>query len=246
MNIERAIKDVIETKLQEGVIERLVAENLEKGINKSLESLLGSYGDVTKVIESKIKDVMVKQLSGYDYSKYIVKLDYILTEILKNTALDNKKILENFKQFMTDEKIPNDIKLSDIFEKYCDYVAKDIDTSELEVNTDDTPTYEYVTVSFEVQEEEKKSWSLYSHATVFFECEKDEGVNFELRLSRWNEDKHWRLDFVGTTDLTSLRHLNEFQIYLIKLAQNCTKVIIDKYCDETEIQPEAEPEVYFS
>ncbi|WP_169727716.1 hypothetical protein [Acetobacterium malicum] len=39
MSIENAIKDVISESLESGMIERLVAENLEKGINKSLENL---------------------------------------------------------------------------------------------------------------------------------------------------------------------------------------------------------------
>jgi hypothetical protein len=89
VNIENEVRSVIEQKLSEGIIEQLVAENLKNGINKSLENLLGSYGDVTKVIEKNLKEVMVEQLSKYDYSKYIVKLDYVLTEILKNTVLDN-------------------------------------------------------------------------------------------------------------------------------------------------------------
>ena len=49
-SIETAIKDVITTKLAEGIIERLVAENLEKGINEALKSLLGRRGDVTDII----------------------------------------------------------------------------------------------------------------------------------------------------------------------------------------------------
>lgn len=245
MNIEQAVRDVIATKLEEGIIEKLVAENLEKGINKSLESLLGSYGDVTKVIEKKIKDVMVEQLSIYDYSKYIVRLDYTLTEILKHTALDNKKILENFKHLMTDKEIPDIINISAIFDEYCGYVAKNIDVSNLEVNTDDTPTYEDVEVSFEVQEEEKKSWSSYSRATVYFECEKDENMNFEVRLYRWKDNKEWRIESDRIHDIASLRHLNEFQIYFLKLNQNFTKISIDEWNDKTEVMPEQEPEATF-
>jgi len=243
VNIENEVRNVIEEKLQEGLIEKLVAENLEKGINKSLENLLGSYGDVTKVIEKSLKEVMVDQLSKYDYSKYIVKLDYVLTEILKNTVLDNKKILENFKDFMTDVEIPKVLKISDIFKKYCDYVAKNIETSDLEVDTcDGEPSYELVDVTFEIEEQEKKSWSSYSEATMVFECEKDENLNYELKLSRWNSDKFWKISIGEKCDLVSLRHLDEFKIYLMKISQNYTDIEIDDWNDNAEVQPESEPE----
>jgi len=245
MNIEQSIKDVITSKLEDGIIQKLVAENLEKGINKSLESLLGSYGDVTKVIEKSIKEVMIKQLSGYDYSKYIVKLDCVLTEILKNTALDNKKILENFKEFMTDIEIPKILKVSDMFEEYCKHVAENVDTSDLEVCTDDSPSYETVEVTYEVKEHEGKSWSSYSEASIFFECEKDENMNFEAKLRKWKNEK-WKLQINEECNISSLRHVNGFQIYLIKVSQNYSDIEIDNWSDEAEIQPEAEPEASFS
>lgn len=246
MNIENSIKDVIAKKLEEGIIEKLVAENLEKGINKSLENLLGSYGDITKVIEKKIKEVMIEQLSRYDYSKYIIKLDHVLTEILKNTTLDNKKILENFKELMTTKDIPKEIKVSEMFDKWCEYVEKNVDCSDLEVDTDDEPSYELVDVSFEVTELEKPSWSSIHRANIVFECEKDEGMNIEIEISKWKDKKVWDIDFKGNTEISSLRYLDEFKIYLIQLVQNFTKVNIDKWGDSIEIQPEQEPEISFS
>jgi hypothetical protein len=246
MNIEQQVKNVIEEKLSEGIIEKLVAENLEKGINESLKNLLGHYGDVTKVIEKNIKDVMIEQLSKYDYSKYIVKLDYVLTEILKSTALDNKKILENFKEFMMEIEIPKVLKVSEIFDRYCNYVAKNVDTSDLEVNTDDEPSYEAVNVSFEATEHEKKSWGYYSEVSIFFECEEDENMNFELKLKRWKDEKPWRISIDEKCELSSLRHLDEFKIYFIKLAQNFVDIEIDTWNDGTEVQPEAEPEASFN
>ena len=246
MNIEQSIKDVITTKLEEGIIQKLVAENLEKGINESLKNLLGHYGDITKVIEKKIKDVMIDQLSGYDYSKYIVKLDHVLVEILQNTALDNKKILENFKELMTSKDIPKEIKVSELFDKWCKYVEKNIDCSDLEVDTDDEPSYECVDVSFSVEEKEGCSWSSFKGATIFFECEKDEDMNIEIKLSKWKDKENWDIDFKGNTEISSLRYLDEFKIYLIQLAQNRTKLIIDKWSDETEVQPEQEPEASWS
>ncbi len=245
MNIEESIKDVIKSRLDEGIIERLVSENLEKGINKSLENILGSYGDVTKVIEGKIKEVMIDQLSGFDYSKYIVKLDCVLAEILKSTVLDNKKILENFKDLMVNEDIPKVVKLSDIFEKFNKYVSENVKTSDLEIDYDDSPSYECVTTTMEVEYEEERSWSSFKNAKVTFECEKDEDLNFEMHLSKFKEYP-WSLSLSLDTSISSLRYLDEFKIYLLKLQQAGTKIEIDNDDLSDEVRPEAEPEASYS
>lgn len=247
MSIEDAIKDVITAKIEEGMIERLVAENLEKGVNESLKKLLGSYGDVTKVIEEKIKDVMVKQLSSYDYSKYIVRLDSVLTEILKRTSLDNKKILENFKDLMVDHDIPKIVKLSDIFEQWKLHVAKNVDTSKLEVNYDDGVSYEMVEVTMEVEHEEKRSWSSsrFEYAKVIFECEKDEDLNFEIRLSKFMKYP-WSLSLEIDDSIRSLRYLDDLKIYLLRLKQADARIEIDKEDLSDEVEPEKEPEASFS
>jgi hypothetical protein len=245
MTIENQIKDVITAKLEEGIIEKLVAENLEKGINKSLENLMGNYGDVTKVIQDKIKSVMIKQLEGYDYSEYVVKLDVVLTEILKHTSLDHKKMLDNFKDLMTDMEFPKVVMLTDIFEKFKKHVAKAVDTSNLEVITDDRPSYECVSVTMEVEHEDNRSWSRFQTARAIFECEKDEKLNFELRLSKF--DKYpWHVSTDIDTSIKSLRSLDEFKIYLLKLFQTSVNIEIDNSYLEDEVEPEAEPEASFT
>lgn len=245
MNIEKSIKDVIQQKLENGTVEKLVAENLEKGINEALGSLFRSYGDVTKIIESKIKEVLVQQIEHYDFSDYVVKLDYVLTEILKNTALDNKKILENFKSFMTDVEIPKKLKVSDLFEQYCNYVSKNVSTYGLEVNTDDDPCYENVDICCEVTELDKPTWSSYKEAKIYFTCDHDEDMNIEIPIKKW-KDGPWRLDITTKCDISSLRRMNDFTIYLLKVNQNYAEIEIDTWHDEYSVEPEEKPEVSFN
>lgn len=248
MSIENAVKDVITAKLSEGIVERLVSENLEKGVNESLKKLLGSYGDVTEVITKKIKEVMIKQLETYDYSQYVVKLDCVLTEILKKTSLDNKKILENFKELMVDSEFPKVVKLSEIFNQFKQFVSKNIDTSNLEVDYDDGVSYENVNVTMEVEHEEKRSWSSssFEYAKVIFECEKDESLNFEIRLSKFMK-YGWSLSAEVDTSIASLRHLDDLKIYLLKLKQSGADIEIDEeYISDDDVEVEAEPEASFS
>src|SRR5690606_29777527 len=117
MNLENSIKDVISKKLVDGTVEKLVEEHLQKGVTKALENLFSSYGDVTKVIEEQVKSVMVPYLENYDYSEYITKLDSVLVDVLKNTALENKKLLTNFRELMVHEE-RKEIKITELFEEW--------------------------------------------------------------------------------------------------------------------------------
>ena len=248
MSLENNISEVIQKQLQGDLIEKVVAEQLEKCVRNAVDSLFGSWGDCKKIVEEKIKEVMVPQLSQYDYSKHILKLDHVLTEVLKATTLDNRKLLENFKEFMLMEEVPKEVKVSEIYDKYMKHVADNVDTDGLEVVFDDGPSYEYVETEMEIEEEEGRSWSSFKYAKLFMECKKQdeeqENLNVEVGLSRWNKDEEnvWSISFSKQLDLTSLRHMDDFTIYLMKLAQNGTKVIVDTWSESDEVTPSKEPE----
>lgn len=232
MNLENSIKDVITKKLEDGTVEKLVSEQLEKGVVNALNSLFRSYGDVTKVIEEKVKCVMVPYLENYDYSKYITKLDSVLVDVLKNSALDNKKLLENFKTLMVGESIPEEIKMSDIFKKWCEYCENNVDKSELDLD------YEggYINVSFSI-EDVSNDWSNYKTLMVTFECEEDEDLRFEFSIQTWrkNENEKYSSNYKRPCELNSLRHLNDFEMLLLQVSQGYENIVLDSDGDSDEI-----------
>lgn len=244
MNLENSIKDVISKKLEDGSIEQAIETQLEKGINNALEGLFRSYGDITKLIEEKIKSIMVPYLESYDYSQYITKLDAVLVEVLKSSCSDHKNLLENFKDLMTVQDKQSHIKLSTLFEKWVKYVEEHVETDGLEINYDDEPTYESVEVTLEVREEERPSWSSFENATILFECEHDEKMNFAVRVSHWKDssNKNWDIHYQGVHSISSLRHLNSFEILLMNLSQNGVKIEIDTNYEEEWVKPESKPE----
>lgn len=245
MNIENSIKDVISKKLEDGTVENLVAEQLEKGITNALDNLFRSYGDVTKVIEDKVKSVMVPYLENYDYSDYIVKLDAVLVEVLKSTALENKRLLENFKE-LTCSVEPKKIKVSELFEKWMSYVEKNVKTDDLDIDYDEEPTYEYVEVAMDFDAPEERNWSSFDHGVIVFECEHDEEMNVAIPVSRWRKyDKDWSIDYKTTKDLDSLRNLNEFEVFIMKLKQSHSDIVMDTKYETSEIIPEERPEASF-
>lgn len=248
MSLEKNISEVIQKQLQGDIIERVVAEQLEKCVSNAVNELFKSWGACTKIIEEKLKSVMVPQLEAYDYSQHIIKLDTVLTEILKNTTIDNKKLLKNFKEFITEDDTPKVVKMSEIFNKYKKYVANNVDTDGLDIDYDDGVCYSPVETMLEVEEEQGRDWSSFKYGKIFLECRKNDedqdSLNVEIGISRWKEDKEdvWSLHIDKQLDLTSLRYIDDFSIYLIKLMQAGTKIEMDTYEDSDDVTPNKEPE----
>ena len=245
MNLEERITNAVMEKLIDGTVEELVKKNVESAINKSLDDLFSWGGAGKKMIDEKVKEVIVPVIERHNFNQYIVKLDSVLTEIINQTSLaDNKEILEHFKELMIEPDVKV-IKLSDIFEKYCEYVAHDVDTSDLKACCDDSePYYEHVTAEMEVEHEER--WFSSSEwCRVKFWCDADKELSRELRLYRNKTDRKWNISYEMNTfcDINSLRNLSQFDIFLMTLKRGFVDIEIDTESEyEDDIEPEEMPE----
>lgn len=230
MNLESNVKDCIAKEIEKGIIEKVIAEKLESCIADAIEGLFKWNGPVKEVIEEKVKSVMIPYLESYNYSEYITKLDNVLVDVLKSSALENKKLLENFKELMTVNKIPTEVKLTDIFKKWCDYCEEKIDKYDLEYECGNA----YITLNYEV-EEVSSGWSDYEKLIVTFECEEDEKLNIEFMLRRWKKyDKEFTLDWDKKHELKSLRYLSEFDMFMMNIDQAYCKIEVDEKYDSEE------------
>lgn len=245
MNLEERITNAVMEKMTDGTVEELVKKNIESAINKSLDDLFSWSGAGKKMIDEKVKEVIVPVIERHDFNQYIVKLDSVLTKIINQTSLsENEKILENFKALMIEPDMKV-IKLSDIFKKYCEYVAHDVDTDNLEARCEDgDPYYEPVTANMEVEHEDR--WFASSEwCSVKFWCEADEKLNKELRLYRSGDDRNWTISYVMDTfcDINSLRNLSDFDIFLMTLKRGFVDVEMDTESEcADDVEPEAKPE----
>lgn len=245
MNLEERIQNAVMEKLNDGTVEQIVKDSVENAIKKSLEDTFSWSGAGKKMIDEKVKEVIVPVIEHHNFNQHIVKLDSVLTEIINQTSLaENEKILENFKALMIEPEIKV-IKLSDIFKKYCEYVAHDVDTDNLEARCEDgDPYYEPVTANMEVEHEDR--WlSSSEYCRVKFSCDEDKELNKELRLYRSRDDRNWTVSYEIDTfcDINSLRSLSDFDIFLMTLKRAFVDVELDtesEYADD--IDPEETPE----
>ena len=147
---EERIAKAVTDKLNDGTVEELVSDAVTKALKSSIEEQFRWSGEAKKIIDEKVKEVMTPAIERVNLDEYTVKLDAVLTEIINSTNLiDNKEILGNFKSLMT-EPDKDTISLKEVFEKYKEYVSESVDTSELEVYTDDEPRYQNVTAEVTV------------------------------------------------------------------------------------------------
>lgn len=236
---ERIVKAVTD-KLNDGTVEELVSDAVTKAMKSSIEEQFKWNGDAKKVIDEKVKEVMTPTIERVNLDEYTVKLDTVLTEIINSTNLiDNKEILGNFKSLMT-EPDKDVISLEDVFEKYKEYVSKNLDTSDLEVYTDDEPRYQNVTAEVDVHIRDNIFGGRF--CDLVFKCEEDEKLTKVIHLYESKSNRFCIMRFKSELDINSLRSIDEFDIFMMRLDRAFCDItdIMEMYDDDVEV--EAEPE----
>ncbi len=240
---------IAQESLSSDEVNQIVKEKFMKALGEAIEDAF-RWGDAKHALENKVKEVMVPYIENYDFSAYLPKLDSVLTELVNSdTCMGNKQILENFKDLMTDPE-QKEIKVTDLFKAWIKQCNKDIDTDDLEIDYDDGVSYSCVDCEMRVKELDKPSWSSCQRAVITFENEHDEKLNIEIPISKWvwdsEKEEPYTLSISNDVRISSLRRLNEFQVFLLRLERAQTAIFIDKDCEEDCIYPEKEPEASFS
>lgn len=247
-NFDEDIKRITDEILQDGTVDKIIREKITKGFESAIESSF-CYGKLRDAVRKRIDEVLVPFIENYDMGEYIVKLDTILSEIVNSTALvENKKILENFKNLMIEPE-KKTITVSELFEQYKLYVAKEMDTDGRNVQIEDIAYYEPMEVSFEFKKEEERSWSCFDRAVLEFsvaEEEQQENLNRTIRLNHYKKGAEgWDIIAEINPEITSLRYLDDFDILLIRLSKGMVKLIIDEESDCDNVISENEPEATY-
>lgn len=244
MKLEERIAKAVSDFLESDVIEEKINQEMGKAVDAAFSELFSGYrAPVKDAIEEKLKEQLVPVIEKRDFSGYIVKLDAVLTEVLKNTTVENKTIIEKFESFATFKK-PEKVYLSEIFDQYLKHVSEEIDTSKLEIDYDDEPTYESpeCLMEYELDDDRWGFTSSFEYATVKLSCKEDASMNFKLKLSRWRDDD-WAIIGNNFKNIENLRTLSDFEIFLMNLSTHKVSIEIDEEAleDYAEIEERPEP-----
>lgn len=246
-NFDEDIKRITEEVLQDGTVDNIIREKVVKGFESAITDAF-RWGDLEKAIKARVTAVLVPFIEQYDMSEYVVKLDQVLTEIVNQTSLvDNKIILEGF-QFMMTEPQTKEVKVSELFGEYKKFVAKNMETSGREVSWDSgEPEYEGMDITVTLEEEDSRPWSSFKYATLEFAVDDEEQeseLNRTVRLSRWKDDKKtgWEISTECNPAISSLRHLDKFDLLLVKLQRADVRLIVDVENDDDYVYSDEKPE----
>lgn len=240
----RIAGDVLESGAFEKALREKIVGAFDRAINDSFK-----WGDLSRAVEGRIKEVLVPYIEGYDMSRYVVKLDEILSQVAEHTALnENRKILENFESLMASP--PSDsVSLEDVFKRYCEFVAANVDTSDLEVVFDDGPAYESVTAIAEIvrDDDDYRSISSFDYATLYLHVEDSDELGFAVRLSRWKSDRSegYDISYDMEPSIPGLAKMSGFDAYLCSLSRFRAKLTFDKESLDDDVTPDKEPEPDF-
>lgn len=250
MTIADEVKKVMDDMTNDGTIENIIRSQMETQIQHTIEDSF-KWGDIHKTLKSRIEDTMIPYIEQYDFSKYLIKLDTVLTDIVNNTTLtDNQTLLKNFSVLMT-EPDTKDINMSAIFKAYKDYVAKYCDTYDLEAHDDgDGPYYDAVIASATIEYDKDRPWSSFDRATLEFSVENQPDLSKTIRIEHYkNDGKEWRIsnrDYKGCGDIRSLQYLSDFDCLLERLHRSHTNILLDEDEFEEEVTPDETPEYSLS
>lgn len=249
-NFDEDIKRITEEVLEDGTVDKIIRDNVVAGIKGAIENSF-SYGKLRDAVRARAEEILVPYIENYDMSKYLVKLDTILTEMVNSTSFtDNKRLLENFR-FMMEEQKEATVNVSDLFEEYKKFIERNMDTIGREVDFDgETVEYEAMNVSFEFEEEAERGWSSYEYATIEFSTDEEDqqdNLNRTIRLSRYKDSrrKGWEIRTDTNTDIYSLRYMDGFDLMIAKLQKALVRVVIDRETDDDYVVSDTKPEATF-
>lgn len=223
--IEEMINKNLETKFNDGTIEKMIDESVNKMIKNVLDNATSSYSEPATKIEKKIKEIICQSIENYDFSQYLIKITDVLDRVLTADLIkDNRRIANNLETILNFKRPEKDISMETIFEKYCDWVKDELEVDYKDCDyTDDGETCVHC-----MFEKDKDNYNYYFKTFT----DKDEEVeDYTINLSLYESyNRKINIAEIESTDenISSIRYLNKFVCYLMLLKQN--------YCDITDVK----------
>lgn len=250
-NFDEDIKRINDEMMADGTIDNIIRERLTKAYTDAVDNAF-RWGDLKDAIEKRLKEILIPAIERSDLSDYVVKLDEILTSIIHETSLpDHKRLLEHFDTIIC-KKMPKTITLEEILDKYMEFCKEELECCGRKVDTDEgDPSYENCEAQVTVEDDDRYGRFSNEYAVLLCQIGEDESdenkekLNRRVRLTHysWEKEEGYRIEYSGATDITSLKYMPDFDVWLLALSQNGTRVIAERGDGESdEFEPNAQPE----
>lgn len=256
-SLDQAILNAVANQIQSPDFEKVIADAVQTKIKKAVEDIFSYNSDVNKLIQNKIKSLLVPSIEAFDMSKYAEKLEAVLDEILAQTTVaETGNLLRNFKGLMCCD-VHETVTVSELFEKYNKFVASDIDTSKLDViHEDGDPYYASPITHVEVTIEKGGFFRKDENPDyiIDFTCEEDPKLDRRIRAYTSDYSVEVNGHKVGSPfsarhniNVADLRHMDSFELFTQAMYRRFSKIALDTLSEECDdIEVEDTPEISFS
>ncbi|KRL02499.1 hypothetical protein [Liquorilactobacillus capillatus] len=229
MTLENKILSSMSNYLASQEVTKKIENAVKKATDDVIEDLFTSYqSPVKEIIDKNLRSGLLKQMKNTDYSQSVVSLELLVRQVIKQASAENNNTLKRFKDWATFEP-PEKVKTSEIFGRYLKFVEENIDTSELEVEFDDGPSFDGGVVNMEIE-------SCDTSSKVKLTCEKDDSLDREFEIFNFNNTVWLR------EGSPSLRMVDEFEFWLRNIEANQVRIEIDETDAEEDVEVQEEPE----
>lgn len=236
MNLD--INAIVNNKLREmeknNTIEKLLEENIEKAIINGIEGALNSYSlkhQIEDKVEKQVSEV-VKEIGFTGYNSFIAEKVKMITEDMCREDI-SEKIQKTFNEILVIKR--ENVKLSEIFEKYRDYMNE---------NTDEEDKYSLENFWVNIEESEY-GWITFKMAKEKpdrYSRSENNYIEFTVHPNRDNKEiGSISTIYIGDRRLETvlkLGTLSEIESLITNIYYNKTPIIID-------IESEDDIETYF-
>lgn len=219
------ISEIVNAKIQQledsGAVQKAVEDTFEKAIMKAVTDALDGYS-IRSALEKKVSEQVSSAVAEMDFSTYnaimVEKMRQLVNDYC-NEDIANKAtaMLEKLFVYKRDE-----IKLSEIFDAYRDYVLESVEESD---------KWEYRQFTMECEEDGNYGWL----NCKLNEKEIDRYDRPEIQFSVHRDYKDKSVGTIGTLylggksvkDGVVLGKLNDIEVLFVQLLYNKTRIVID-------------------
>ena len=240
-NTACAINDIITAKLQTGTIERAIDAKIDTIIDELTEDVLhdvfSPHGEVAHQIRTELTNSMLSHVQDHDFSQYNTKLDHVMTQLVANIMRDQEHITQAVHTLLGTVPM-TECKTHDLFKAFTSHLI-----------TKHAMTDKPVTCRMD-SEDIYGLRGVNERKTLNFTCEEDASRSVRVIISRpLMNNEPWRIEQIQRIDtnepltaphtdhlmdeltamhtpIVSLRHLNAFELQLLKLYYDKTPIVL--------------------
>lgn len=235
MNID--IKAIIDNKIEEmdknNEVQKCIEEGIQKAIISGVKEALDGYS-IKRIIEDKMKEQVSQNLESLDFTSYNSFIAYKIKSIIEGTCKKDlcDKIEKTFSEIFVTKR--ENIKLSEIIEKYRDWICEQVDEDEkyslehFHVDFDEDASYHWITITLSKEDDDYR----YDDTKIKFTVH---------RKSDDEDNEKFNIGWLGSTYIDNekidkkikIGNLSDIEELLINIYYNETPIIID--CDEYDV-----------